>query len=478
MVVANIVVENCTLNEGLTLDTFAVTPINFTPSAGPLTSGQCEVNGTSVKIFHSIFRNNSNTLVSGGIRGFLECNMEVENVKFINNSGGSGGGAFIEGHLIMKNVEFSNNFALVGGGLALSLGNYTISNATFQNNTARFGGGAISANPKTVLMLVETSLTGNKAGIGGALTIEDSILVAANTSFWNNTVSPGGGGAMLAVSSSVNMTNTTVNENFGGQGAGFILENVNLTMSGFRFSRNGDVFTTSDGGGIHVSGISQAFSLVSDDSTDNLGNAVKSVLILENGIFSDNSAVRGGAMSCQNNTRVNIENITFTRNTASIAGGAIHGQGSADFITAAPSSPQNDSSFIAEAVEFGENLFVDLPTATTLRTDPDLPQSRGILSTLIEIRSGNFQDNKVLIGAGGAVFVEANTILTVDKTEFVNNSVVSASESGDGSGGGAIGGRSVTIGIVNSTFVNNRIPDSNGGAIALTVSKTPEETKL
>lgn len=94
------------------------------------------------------FINAYSTSDGGGAIGASNCNLDISDCTFINNTlaGSWASGAAISlgtGNLKIDNSYFENNYASGIGGAIYVDGGYTINNCSFVRNTAKNGGGAI-----------------------------------------------------------------------------------------------------------------------------------------------------------------------------------------------------------------------------------------------------------------------------------------------------------------------------------------------
>lgn len=144
-----------------------------------------------------------------------ECSPTLANMRFLNNSSASLGGAIHgtgagdKGRIIVINSFFTGNVS--GQGAAIySSGNIRIVNSVFAENSALGFAGAIYFVPGTTsASIVNSTIVNNSAGqIGGAVFLNSATLSISNTIIWNNTGPVGdrialAGGATLQINHSV-----------------------------------------------------------------------------------------------------------------------------------------------------------------------------------------------------------------------------------------------------------------------------------
>ena len=106
-------------------------------------------------------------------------------VSYVGNSAKYGGALYIENSYpqLIGNVSFERNSALTGGAIYVESGGVTLSGAAiFADNSATRGGGVAVERSARVLFLFpfEVNFHGNKAEVGGAMFVDDSILLCSD----------------------------------------------------------------------------------------------------------------------------------------------------------------------------------------------------------------------------------------------------------------------------------------------------------
>jgi hypothetical protein len=248
------------------------------------------------------------TSTGGGIRDQGGDALTLTNMTITNNRASADGGG-----ICMENVV-NNNFAL------------TTNNSTFSNNHAGDAGGGIDTDGTGhVFINAGTIIEGNTDLNQGAGIYIDT--VAVGTTFpgasmnmtgtivrdnqaTNVGVTASGGGISNAGDGTMQITNSTIEDNFsGGSGGGFSDEN----NVGILFVRNSIFRNNSaagDGGGIQEGG--------------------PSILIAQSEIDGNSAGLSGGGLFA-NGGGVGIDLSTFAHNTAAAAGGATEGGGAMEF---------------------------------------------------------------------------------------------------------------------------------------------------
>lgn len=219
--------------------------------------GAVYVSGDECEILHSSFNNNhaeiGGAVVSTGDKNNLQnCSFDnnyagyhgsavhwqsedgtIQDNSFTNNNAEYTGTIYLAtGNVLVKNNDFINNTALYAGAIKIHGSNNVIDNCRFINNSAtRYCGGALSdVNMKYNNTVVSNSLfKGNTAnGYGGAISMSSINII--NTTFDNNSANVGG--ALFVINASV--TNSTFKDNTADEGKSIyalnkvILNNNNL----------------------------------------------------------------------------------------------------------------------------------------------------------------------------------------------------------------------------------------------------------
>ncbi len=454
---------------------------------------------------NSIIRNNTAGIGTIGISK-KEGNLQIGSGSlFHNNTAKYDGGAIgnYGGAIIANNVTFKENkaqttgtdYQAIGGG-AISLGidaQTTITGSYFENNESGYNGGAIGtrktlqdsevtdAETRNSLSIDNSTFKGNKA-LGTTVDTSDSKLVGT-----------GNGGAIANTFATVQISNTTFDENkaanYGGAIFNMPYENAKSTAFydlGGKITLTGTTFTDNEaksGGAIYNKG-----TLTFEGTSK----------------FSDNSANLGGAIF--NDTNAVIGDITegsFTNNkaeaykAADVAGGTdVYAQGgviynkgqigniTADFIG---NSATTKSETASKATANGGALALYQSTIETITGNFDGNSAKAeIIGDNHDYADDMISGSKLVSAGGGAIHIEGKWA-SGDTTKiggiignFTNNSA-----QGDAyANGGAIYMKAgpntdVSIDQITGNFENNSViastsdtdvkKDSTGGAISIKV---------
>ena len=195
--------------------------------------------------------------------------------------------------LNIYNVAFTNNMASQGGTITTlsNTNKITIRSSKFTNNYANIRGGAVCFS-----------------GYGSSIQIiKCEFLNNAIKSSSSSAGTVGTGGAVyVGGNNKLSVTNSTFRNNCAGSaGAIYNANNATLTISLSLFDNNKANYTNSYGYGGALM----------------IGNGILNV---SRSTFKYNSAIKGGAISINSGTKAFIYNSVFTKNTATIYGGAVY----------------------------------------------------------------------------------------------------------------------------------------------------------
>jgi CSLREA domain-containing protein len=201
----------------------------------------------------------------GGINNGAYRALTLRGVEVLRNTAGTGGGIFSGRPLTVDHSIVADNDAQYGGGILLATGTHTITGSTISGNTAvRSGGGVLAQNV-------------DRLDIGTSLIADNSATTTVRG------IPPFGGGILvgndrgLPVSTTVNITYSTVRGNTAGTGGGLSWEaSGTLTLEGTLFSAN----TAEVGGAIETAS----------------GGGERNSVVVVNSTMSGNAAERGGAV--------------------------------------------------------------------------------------------------------------------------------------------------------------------------------------
>lgn len=429
--------------------------------------------GTDVTVSGSTFANNNviaTYLVRGGaIYTFgLQASIKIDNCMFMNNTAISmennveGGAMSCTAGFNMvdiKSSSFTNNALYSkldgrGGAVSISASPIIISNCTFSNNTviASYGfGGVLYVNRRGFdIVLYSNIFAGNTLnattesgyGYGGAIYIQggqtnsylpDNIVTLKDNTFSNTTVvgnEKSRGGALLVTTCNITLTGYnifTANYLVSGRGGGISVESSNLTSNG---KLEIDDNMADYGAAIFAVDSKSHFSgttIISRNNWWKLPQLVKNESSRQNTFASQQS--EGGGITLYRSETTFVGNVTLIYNAAKHGGAILLFQSKLYTfgITIIAYNLANSGGGVhayKSELNFKGYTIVAKNTATG--------KGGGIYSVvtttkLVGSRSGrqngflNFFANHA--NKGGAIYLEANSNLYVDKKQFESNNI-------------------------------------------------------
>ncbi|MCR5261022.1 MAG: hypothetical protein K6C94_04215, partial [Candidatus Gastranaerophilales bacterium] len=325
--------------------------------------------------------------------------------------------------------DFVANTSTGSGGAILNTnsGIGTIS-GTFTGNTASSLGGAIANTSGGTINTIYADFIGNSGGNGGAI-YNDGTIQSITGDFIGNKVAGSGAGICNDYS-----TIETLNANFIG----------NSATNGAGIINAGDVGSigTLTGNFTNNTASSNGGAIYNDKATADIS-----------AVFSGNSAQYGGAISNDRSGHLNIEDSTFTGNSATAYGGAIYNVNSSEFTAIDGDFTGNSATTEGGAIYINTGSVGNISGTFTQNTSNHGGAIMSWDGTITSV-DADFDRNTVT-GAGGALNL-IRTNVTSLKGNFTGNTA--------GSYGGALKNYSGTINIYDSTFTGN-IAGTNGAAL-------------
>ena len=291
----DIVKKNLTINgNGFTIDAKGKTRIFYVKDSG-----------SNLTIRNVTFSNGKMSANGGAILWYGD-DGNLENCTFINNDAGSysGGAIYAQGdNLNISNSRFIDNKASKAAGIYVFSENVTIKNSTFINNGGGSYGGAISVKANN-LNIINSTFTGNTVTYqGGALYLDDGNDVnIVDSRFINNFASTSGGAIYWVKGKNRNITNSTFTNNKATTSGGAIylqnsISGAETTIYDSTFFNN----TATSGGAIYIY----------SGSLD-----INKTEFIDNAAQSTSTSAYGGAIYDTSSDKVTIANSNFTGNFA------------------------------------------------------------------------------------------------------------------------------------------------------------------
>ena len=375
--------------------------------------------GTHNLVHESVFESNTATGYGAGIYWIAQAG-EIRGSNFTNNSARYGGGIFFNGRSANTNVTDSifmfNNATKNGGAIECNASNIGIYNLTFDSNYAGEYGAALCR---------EAGATGGHG--------------TNNTFIANHADISGAGLAWMGVKNIHIVDYKFINNTAYQTGAAIYVaqDSDNAIIDYCVFDGNRILNSTGGHGG--------AIDVVGDNAT------------IINSNFTDNSAYYGGAVWFDEGSGfVNVTNVTFTRNTATLEGGAINLRGSGITLS-------DDRFYENTAGENGGALYAGLTGKSSVIYDSVFKNNAakdhgGAIdwrSQAGEVKNSNFTANSA--GYGGAIYLNGiSSGSEISNSIFENNTATA--------NGGAIDCNATLMNLTYTKFISNRA-DGYGAAL-------------
>ncbi len=383
-----------------------------------------------------------------------------DTVNFKGNMSKNAGGAIYSGvmcsTIIYGGTAFHSNTSLKSNGGAIYVGGTILANDTeFENNTAYSKGGAVYVthtrdDALSLPEFTDCSFLNNTAASGGAITayaanmslIEGSTVTLENCVIKNNEAN-NGGAIYISYKSTVNLKDTLIENNICKKEGGAIYAIYESTINADNCEFIGNT---------------------SGDETTGYGGAISLHSTLFNGndlTFSKNTAgLRGGAIYVSYNSVslkdsvVDIKNSTLSDNHCYSLGGAMYvvdrliSYGVDEEGNPLPKEDNNTINLILSGVTFQNNTAVVKGGAAYLTT-----YSHTFMSDVI------FTENRITEeGSGhnaGAIYSASRATFEINGGQFKDNS--------SGANGGAIGMYSNSSSVMNNVTASGNTAVGDGG---------------
>lgn len=234
---------------------------------------------------------NADVFGRGGAISAENAEVELNNVKIINNRGGLGAGISAQdSNVRIYNSEIVGNISSSrGGGISIMRGTVEIRNSLISENSANSAGGGLYLSDLIKGVIIDSSVSKNSTkgfsggrGGGGGAHITGSVafvpeivnILVRNTTFNNNQADEDGGGLYVAGKVNLQLINSTLSGNTGLDGGGIEAHDAdNILLVNTTIAKNSGTF----GGGISSSRgsrLSLSNSLISGNTASEQGAEV------------------------------------------------------------------------------------------------------------------------------------------------------------------------------------------------------------
>ncbi len=317
---------------------------NTTPDAAVSTTtggGAIYSNNSKLNITDSHFDGNESGYYGGALR-LDACDSVINNTEIANSTGGTGGAVYASGEsLKTKNLTLTGNKSALNGVMYIACREATFDKLTATGNSG-VNGGVLYAGKGSKIKLTDSALSGNTAKYGGTLYVTaNSDVEADNCKFIGNSIENGHGGAVYVYGAFFKAHNNSVFEkntstgNGGAVGAFDIQDETTLEKTPSTVDISDCTFTENTGfcgGAVYFNdseySIENCDFLKNNATSETYGGGAVyntgATGTIEKATFTENTALRGGAVAIYTNSSVELSNITATANEAAADGGAIY----------------------------------------------------------------------------------------------------------------------------------------------------------
>lgn len=255
-------------------------------------------NTGTLEISNSLLQSNNSQISNGGAIASQFGSVTLYQTTLDDNRAeGNGGGIYAsDADITITDSLVSNNtgFAGEGGGLYQLNGQLNITNSTFLSNSSQgpLNGGGISASQTTTIITGSTFHDNQSILSGGGLYQLDGSLSIRDSTFSENIATNGDGGAIHAGESTVtSILNSTISGNEAGvNGGGIFLVDPNGSLRNrvINNSTIADNTAGNQGGGLHSNfdDVIVNHTIIADNSATNSGDDVWGLQLKIDGIYS------------------------------------------------------------------------------------------------------------------------------------------------------------------------------------------------
>lgn len=445
---------------------------SFTPSVS--LAATINVDGTNCTLIEAI--NSANTDSNVGSPGCVAgSGADVINLQ-VNRSYSAEYADFTALPTITSAVTINGNGRTVSrsGGddirlLKMSNAAVEINNLTLSGGNAYDSGGAMLVSNSSVTLNNSTIRNSYSFYEGGGIFCEGASSLSLNNTTITNNESVYQGGAIYASLCHVAMTSSTLSLNKAYEAGAVYLKNASLTISNTSMTQNAALYDYSYGGGTTRYGGNGGALLV----VGAVGNVE-----INNSTFTNNSAYQYGGGIYLNASNATINASTFSGNQNNLdpsgdaygfsSGGALFAfdtEGSRNLTITNSTLTDNTSGNSAGAVGTEGLNSVSITNSTITN---NLAYAKGALYLMTDgdVTLSGVQVNANIADTGAGIFIDSITSgsVSIDRTSIFNNTAT------NNAGGVYVTGNPglATLNISNSTISGNSATNNNGGGVFLT----------
>ncbi|GMH40814.1 hypothetical protein BSKO_08718 [Bryopsis sp. KO-2023] len=479
--IANLVIQECEAGAG-SLDFESNLYAKNIVTSAPVVVRDCK-GPSEAGVFFSSFRNNTSSEQSASILVSKDCTLDINQVEFVSNTG------FISALVVYGEAKISqgsfslNGFlepksllSLVGGAILCSGGSLTVKKSRFSENTAN-SGGAIAASDCDLFIEASMFVNNTASQFGGAVGAAGgpSNVTIVSTNFEGNG-SPGGGGLACSVGSHVRISQGAFTQNTASRGGAILSLDCEASRSTITvdIAMAGEDLASGAPDSLCVAGKSMELDNVT--FVENSASLTGGALLIEeywsvfgkNLVFERNEAQQGGAVTMTRRGAARFQDVDFVGNSAQATGGGIEvADGIVEFSDVRfIDNSANGGGAIHGRAELGLDLNMTF-TGVEFRGNSagtlfggGLFLSRGGFA--VYLRNSTFVANEGAAGGGLTI----NGVSSNTRFPIVMENVVGRANSGTRLGGGFFFGTFLDVKMKNCTFTEN-VSGAIGGALYL-----------
>lgn len=421
------------------------------------------------------------TSIGGGAINLTSSNLTVTGSTFDGNSSENYGGTIMTNKGVISitgNTVVKNSSGATGGALYFrGNGDVTLKDISVTDNTSSSNGVIYQTGGK--LLIDTVAATGNSGNSGGVLYVSgsaDSDMLVTNCDWYGNEAN--NGGAAFVTGATLRMENVTLRKNTARLGGALYSRTGALKLKDVTFTENS---ATSNGGAIDLVG----GTLLEPENVTFTGNSaaghggavyvsyyrpegaqdnkqdVPGVMTMTGGIFTENTAMAGGAISIRTGCEATLNGTLLEKNAVTGDDGEADGDadgGGAIYVGYGKLTLNNVTAKENTASGFG-----------------------GVIASAnsqVEITGGTFADNEA--ASGGALHVVSGGTVKLTDVQFLRNksTYVQTGEYDNKMAGGAIQMRKGTLEITGCTFDGNSSAYYGGSISAAGVTATIANTTI
>ena len=387
---------------------------------------------SSVGVHGSIFSGNAASQGGGSIYMHTDSNLSIHLCGFDNGTAGGNGGFVLSynSEARISSSHFTNASGVFGGCLALSDGtNMTVENSTFSSCRVQGDGGAIHVANSTLavenIILANNTSEDSRDGAGGVSCLSKCRMSAVNSSFEANSGIYGG-----AMSIAYESLATVAGCRFSGNtarhsAAAVFVDSSHVSLIHCVFTNGsamyGGAFSISQGSRVNLSDSSISYGM-SGQSGGAITISTESVLLMRNVSVENNTSLDSGGAISATDSAMHLQNSSFLGNQAMAFGGGVNMLSRSELIGDALIFDANSVRNGSGASIFSEEAY-RVQISNSRFSNGIADNGGSVLLRFVEVASGfvncSFEGN-LAVSFGGACVV-ANSAIRFENCSMAGN---------------------------------------------------------